>query len=142
LQWVDDNNEPLLTPESKALFTSSNDIKIIWNEFPYNFEPGVSHLCVWSKLQIESDPTSPIGDVSDSTRAIIDRYVVKNFIEHLNLDEANLIWFRNFPAIQSVTELSHIHILIKDLDQTVLDSLVGTSGLTLTEEEVTELSHE
>jgi len=86
---------------------------------------------IWSKVIIESDPESEIGDVSDNTRALIDEYVEKTFINQLGLKRENVIWFRNFPAIQSVRELSHIHVLVKDMDKKDFDKVIKTPGVLL-----------
>lgn len=135
LKWTDENDDIDITPSSNLLFTDASDIRIILNDFPYNFEPNVTHICVWSKLKIKSDPNSPVGDINEPTRSLLNRYVIKNFQDRFKLKEEDVMWFRNFPAIQSVSELSHIHILLRDFDQDLLKSILGTSGVILTEKE-------
>lgn len=135
LGWIE-NGHPALMPASTSLFTEPNDVLIITNDFPYNFESSMTHFVVWSKVIIESDPNSEIGDVTEETRKIINTYVHKTFVGQLGLKPENVIWFRNFPAIQSVRELSHIHILIKDLGQENFDKVFRTPGVMLTHEDL------
>lgn len=138
LNWVKDDI-PDLKPTSEKLFGNADDVFIITNDFPYNFEPSITHLVVWSKNIIESDPESEIGDVDDHTRKIIDRYVEKTFVEQLGLSPKNVVWFRNFPAIQSVRELSHIHVLIKDMKKEEFDQVYRTPGVVLSDKDIQEL---
>ncbi|CCH45082.1 hypothetical protein BN7_4660 [Wickerhamomyces ciferrii] len=139
LQWVNKDGSFALTPKSNELFTYEKDVKIITNDFPYNFEDSITHFVVWSKVIIESDPNSDIGDVDDLTKEIINTYVYKSFVEALGLSKDQVIWFRNFPAIQSVKELSHIHVLIKDLDTKHFSKIIGTPGVVLSKDEIASL---
>lgn len=136
LGWIDENGLPALEPASVTLFTDPSDVLIITNDFPYNFGKPITHFVVWSKVIIESDPESKIGDVSDHTKNIINTYVKKTFVDQLGLKPENVNWFRNFPAIQSVRELSHIHILIRDLDKKDFDKVYKTSGVVLDENDL------
>ncbi|KAH3674812.1 hypothetical protein WICMUC_003015 [Wickerhamomyces mucosus] len=124
-----------LKPSGTKLFENINDFKIIGNDFPYNFENNITHVVVWSKISIPSDPNSKIGDVSLYTKRIIEKYIDKTFIKHFGIQSKNLLWFRNYPILQSVTELSHIHILIRDLDEFKIDEIIGNSGLPLEDDD-------
>ncbi|KAH3686687.1 hypothetical protein WICPIJ_002331 [Wickerhamomyces pijperi] len=114
LQWSSPSE---IKPQSDQLFHNASDFKIIKNDFPYNYTDDISHFCVWSKLTIVSDPQSEIGDVTSHVKAVIDRYVQKTFVEHLGLQQCDVMWFRNYPILQSVKELSHIHVLIRGGDK-------------------------
>jgi hypothetical protein len=133
LMWTTDGNINI-APTSTRLFASEDDLCFIPNDFPYNFEPCVTHLVLWSKRVIPNDPESSIGDVSDGVRRVIYEYVHRNFVQHLGED--NVLWFRNFPILQSVVELSHVHILVKNIPKDFYQSLVNTPGVVLNESEV------
>lgn len=138
LRWTTDGVIDT-TPTSSRLFAHENDVCFIPNDFPYKFEAGVTHLVVWSKLAIPCDPESSIGDVSPATRRVIETYVHRNFVQQMGLPRENVVWFRNFPALQSVVELSHVHVLVKDLSDDFYQAILDTAGTLLSEAEVDEI---
>lgn len=124
LEGIEDSQ--ISIPRSGAgLFKNANDLKIIPNDFPYNLEKNITHLCVWSKVAIESDPSSELGDISDETRLVIEEYVCAKFVDQLGIQRDHLVWFRNWGAIQSVKEISHIHVLIKDMTNDQLEKALA-----------------
>lgn len=125
------DNEIRIASLGRPLFTEASDIKIILNDFPYYFEPDVTHMCVWTKQPIPSDPISTLGDISPQLRARIEAYVVKTFVEGLGVSRDKLVWLRNWDALQSVKEISHIHVIVKGLLQQQLDKVLGTPGVPL-----------
>lgn len=139
LGWLNSDGKVDTTPRSKRLFTDASDIMIITNDFSYNFEPDSTHLCVWTKLDIPSDPESEVGDVTDFTKAVIDRWVTKNFVETLGVPAEDVYWFRNFPSLQSVQELSHVHIVCRGLGEKRFKRVIDTSGVVLSSEEYEEI---
>lgn len=147
LQWFDPSSNDGITDiliiddkrlkvgnKSTQLFACAEDLKILPNHFPYYFEPDVRHYCVWTKLAIPSD-NSDLGDLTPETRAIIDAYVHKTFIEGLGISPDNLVWFRNWAALQSVQAISHIHVIIKGITDEQEQQILYTPGRPLTEEE-------
>lgn len=116
-----------------ALFTNPSDLKIVKNDFPYYFEDDVMHLCVWTKKRIDSDPNSVLGDLSVEMRALLERYVVKTFVEGLHIPRKNLVWFRNWEALQSVKEISHLHVIVKGMTPEQLKEVLGGPGVPLTD---------
>lgn len=114
-----------------ALFSNASDLKVVKNDFPYYFEDDVVHLCVWTKRRIESDPNSALGDLSTEMRALIERYVNKTFVEWLGIPREDLVWFRNWEALQSVKEISHIHVVIKGISEAKLTQVLGGPGVPL-----------
>lgn len=117
LEWDDSTNQTCST----KLFQGG--VKILLNKFPYNFPNNITHLVIWSKIDIPSDPTSPKGDISPKTRSIIDKYVAKTFSSY------DVVWFRNWSNLQSVKALSHIHVLVKDMPD--VHKVLGTNGCLL-----------
>lgn len=58
-------------------FAYDEDIKILWNDWPYGLDPRVVHLVVWTKFDLEEDPVTT--DLTDAARRMIDDYVEKKF---------------------------------------------------------------
>lgn len=114
-----------------GIFSNAADLKIIRNDFPYYFEENVAHLCVWTKQPILSDPQSSVGDLSSETRATIEKYICQTFVKYAGIPRENLLWFRNWEALQSVREISHVHVLAKDISSEQLSLLLGTPGVPL-----------
>lgn len=118
-----------LKPKDRRLLANADDIKILMNDFPYYFDANLTHLCIWTKVDIKSDPSSEKGDISPKTRLIIERYVNKTFVEYLGISKDRILWFRNWSALQSVKNLSHIHVVIRDISDEQLAKVVKKSGV-------------
>lgn len=129
----------VVSDSGSELFSNAADLKVVQNDFPYYFEDDVAHLCVWTKKRIDSDPNSALGDLSPATRAHIERYVAKTFVDGLGVPRENLVWFRNWEALQSVREISHVHVVVKGLTPEQLESVVGGPGVPLTKEDLASL---
>lgn len=56
-----------------------DDIKIIYNDWPYGIDRSIVHLCVWTKFPLDVDEKDPNGDLTPEMRAKIDAYVEKTF---------------------------------------------------------------
>lgn len=67
-----------VVPRGKP-FECEDDIKILWNDWPYGVDERVVHLVVWTKFELEEDPVT--GDVTDETRAAMAAYVRNKFSE-------------------------------------------------------------
>lgn len=67
----------------------------VWriNDFPYYFEPGIEHHCLWS--------TEPLSE------ADIQQHLRARFP-----DQPTLYWV-NPPSLQSIQAIWHCHVLIK-----------------------------
>lgn len=122
------DNQIVVYPGSYKLFTNRDDLKIVPNHFPYYFEDDVVHLCVWSKLRIEPDQASPIGDISPATREVIEKYVSKTFVKAMGIARENILWFKNWEALQSVKSISHLHVIVKGMTQEQLELVLYQSG--------------
>lgn len=55
----------------------ADDIKILYNDWPYGVEQGIIHLVVWTKFELEDDPAT--DDLTPRARQEIDEYVNKTF---------------------------------------------------------------
>lgn len=133
LEELDGVKDDKITVEASGapMFTNPDDLKIVRNDFPYYFEDDVTHLCVWTKRRIESDPESLVGDLSPETRDIIERYVEQTFVKGLGIPRENLVWFRNWEALQSVKEISHVHVVVKGMTKEQVACVLGTAGVPL-----------
>lgn len=143
LQWAKLSDIENLKDEEIGIISKSDnfregeDLKILMNDFPYNFDTGIVHLCIWTKFRIPTDPESLVGDISLKTRNLIEKYLHKTFDKYVTWD--NLLWFKNWESLQSVKNLSHVHVIINGLSQDQLNELLYSPGQPLTEEEVEEV---
>lgn len=100
------------------------DYKIKLNDWPYGLTPDITHLVVWSKQRLREH--KPAGDLTPESIM-----VVKFFIQHKIIDmlaaagvsdaAERVLWFRNWTGLQSVRGLEHVHILVRNAPQEVLD---------------------
>ena len=58
-------------------FEYPEDIKILWNDWPYGLDKRIVHLVVWTKFELKADPVT--GDLTDVARTEIDDFVSKTF---------------------------------------------------------------
>lgn len=56
-----------------------DDIKIIYNDWPYGIDKSIVHLCVWTKFPLDVDEEDPNGDLTPEMRGKIDAYVERTF---------------------------------------------------------------
>lgn len=91
--------------------------RIVPNDFPYFCEPGIAHWVLWkygtnSEIATEDIdwaikelssliPPSSADDGSSSSSNI--------------LDQSNVIYWENPPNLKSLPEISHVHILLRDI---------------------------
>jgi hypothetical protein len=111
---------------SKIPFADPSDYKILLNDWPYGWEPGLRHIVVWLKPRIPTDPKT--GDLTPESRALIEGFVQKTFVEPLRASGFpgdSVQWFKNWPSIQSVRALEHFHVIVKDVPDEYLYQLTG-----------------
>lgn len=58
-------------------FQYADDIKILWNDWPYGLDKKVVHLVVWTKFELKANQVN--GDLTEEARAEIDAFVTKTF---------------------------------------------------------------
>ena len=75
-----------------------DDIKIIYNDWPYGIDKSIVHLCVWTKFPLDVDEKDPNGDLTPEMRAKIDEYVNKAFGSRVPAQNVSRL-FDLFPAI-------------------------------------------
>lgn len=150
-------NKLPLSADGRTLFQDvAKDIRILSNDFPYALEKGIVHVVVWSRVRIpvedievseqhennSTDNTSnnnnngelkkalltPTSKITDEARTLIQRYVDLNFVEGLGLPKENVLWFKNWTALQSIPAMEHFHVMILNPPMEKLESLYGTGG--------------
>lgn len=103
-------------------FEDASDYKMMPNDWPYGLEKGISHLVVWLKNRLEVEP--PLGDMTPSSRRLVEEFVQKEFIEPTNAlvgGKDNVLWFKNWVSLQSVPGIDHVHVLIRNAPQEFVD---------------------
>ncbi|KAI1640205.1 hypothetical protein F4809DRAFT_521665 [Biscogniauxia mediterranea] len=111
---------PPFTPSSNIPFDDPSDYCVLINDWPYGMTTDVTHIVVWSRTVIETDPET--GDMTAGSRRTVGDFVKKFFADRLGPDGGSrVLWFKNWVALQSVRSLEHIHVMVKDVGQDVLD---------------------
>ncbi|KAK9247592.1 hypothetical protein V1506DRAFT_37888 [Lipomyces tetrasporus] len=111
LKWGPDR--ALAKPISTKLFEVRDDYRILINDFPYGFENGIVHLVVWTKNLIpKAQSGSLTADLMPEGRHKIQAFVDTNFRDALGMKSDDILWFKNWAALQSIKEIDHFHILL------------------------------
>ena len=105
---------------SPVPFEDPSDYRVLGNDWPYDFVPGITHIVVWSRTPIPVDPTT--GGLAPETRKMIDEFVNRYFVDRLGPDgKERVMWFKNWVALQSVRALEHIHVMVRDVEPSLLE---------------------
>ncbi|KAJ5943673.1 hypothetical protein N7516_003841 [Penicillium verrucosum] len=106
-------------------FADPEDYKILRNDWPYGLTSGISHLVVWLRTPIPVQSNE--GHLTDESRAMINSFVQKTFVDRLAKDPRNfsdpdshVLWFKNWVGLQSVRALEHVHILVRDVPEDIV----------------------
>ncbi|KAM0284418.1 hypothetical protein ACHAQH_001994 [Verticillium albo-atrum] len=112
---------PPFTPTSTVPFAEPADYRVLINDWPYGLTPDVTHVVVWSRTPIETDPQT--GDMTAESRRLIQEFVDRYFVDDLGADgKERVLWFKNWVALQSVRALEHFHVLVKNADPELLET--------------------
>ncbi|PHH89897.1 hypothetical protein CDD83_5011 [Cordyceps sp. RAO-2017] len=116
--------QPPFTPESQVPLASEADYAVLLNDWPYGLEPGITHLVVWSRTLIPTDPET--GDLTPASRDVVHSFVQSYFVEPLGAGgKGRVLWFKNWVSLQSVRSLEHFHVLVRDVDDNTLERWTG-----------------
>ncbi|KAI2466582.1 hypothetical protein F4781DRAFT_349541 [Annulohypoxylon bovei var. microspora] len=111
---------PPFIPASTIPFDDPSDYRVLINDWPYGLTPNMTHIVVWSRTTIETNPET--GDMTSESRRTVTNFVKEFFTDKLGPDgDDRVLWFKNWVALQSVRALEHIHIIVKDIEKTLLD---------------------
>lgn len=135
--WTPDSSVNLIeTPipdipyKNATPFADPFDYKVLRNDWPYGVTPDITHIVVWSKTPIATKPEN--GDVTDESRALIEGFVDRTFVQRLQTDPSfegiqkdvirkkHVLWFKNWAALQSVRSLEHFHVLVRGVPDGVI----------------------
>lgn len=101
-------------------FASTEDYRILRNDWGYAFEPGIKHIVVWLKQRL---PVDEDGGLTESGRGIVNGFIEREFRRKAGEKESasKIVWFKNTTTLQSVRSLEHVHVLVRDVDEDVLE---------------------
>lgn len=121
LYWtpISPDGPPQFNHISSIPFDDPRDYAVLRNDWPYGFEAGITHLVVWTKTPIETNDSR--GDVTAASRQIIEDFVRRYFVVDLERGEERVQWFKNWVSLQSVRGLDHIHVLVKDVPEELIE---------------------
>jgi Protein of unknown function (DUF3605) len=111
---------PPFTPISLVPFEDPSDYRVRLNDWPYGLQPDITHIVVWSRTIIPTDPET--GDMTPSSRAIVQSFVQRYFTNSLGPGgDHKVMWFKNWVALQSVRTLEHIHVMVHRVGPEILE---------------------
>ncbi|KJX94033.1 hypothetical protein TI39_contig4224g00001, partial [Zymoseptoria brevis] len=102
-----------------------NLYKILPNDWPYGLSPSITHLVVWTKFTLPTNPDSPTGDLTSAARNAVQAFVDRKFGSVCG--EENVLWFRNGAALKSVRAVEHFHVLLRDARPEWVEEWTGGS---------------
>ncbi|KAF6237504.1 hypothetical protein HO173_004394 [Letharia columbiana] len=115
MEYVRDRRLRWTDLDAKGLaFEDPDDVKIIYNDWPYGIDKSIVHLCVWTKFPLDVDEKDPNGDLTPEMRGKIDGYVERTFGSRVPAE--NIIWFKNWAKLKSIHSMEHFHVMMKDPD--------------------------
>ncbi|KLJ06643.1 hypothetical protein EMPG_09257 [Blastomyces silverae] len=116
LGWVDD-----LKPRGTRPFDHPDDIKILYNDWPYGVEKDIAHLVIWTKFELEDDPAT--DDLTPRMRREIDEFVERTFRARMPAEK--VIWFKNWKSLKSVHAIEHFHVMLYQADPAFLHEITN-----------------
>ncbi|KAJ5174710.1 uncharacterized protein N7482_000587 [Penicillium canariense] len=112
LRWGDGNPEDL-HPRGGP-FEFAEDIRILYNDWPYGIDTDIIHLVVWTKFELPDDPAT--DDLTGEAREAIQRFVQATFCARVAPEQ--VVWFKNWKSLKSVHAVEHFHVMLHRPDLT------------------------
>ncbi|KAK7941037.1 uncharacterized protein PG986_013424 [Apiospora aurea] len=110
-----------IMPKGRPFECPEQDIKTLWNDWPYGLDKRIVHLVVWTKFDLEEDPQTL--DLTNAARKEINDYVDRVFGSRLPRE--NYIWFKNWSSLKSVHAVEHFHVMLFDPDPAFIDEITN-----------------
>jgi hypothetical protein len=113
---------PIQTSPQSVLCKSNpciEDIKILYNDWPYGIDPSIVHLVVWTKFELDDDPVT--GLCTEESKQEIEAYVQKTFAPKVK----ELVWFKNWKSLKSVHAVEHFHVMLYKPDPEFLKNITN-----------------
>lgn len=70
-------------------FKHTGDWSVKWNDWPYGIDERITHLVVWTKFDLDEDPTNPLGDLSTECRTVVNEFVQETFASAVGQDNVS-----------------------------------------------------
>lgn len=105
LQWK------TMTPKGRP-FEFDEDIKILYNDWPYGIDDRIVHLVIWTKFELDEDAETGLS--TPESHQQMDAFVHKTFGSRVQAD--NVAWFKNWRSLKSVHAVEHFHVMLYDAD--------------------------
>lgn len=102
-------------------FANEADYQVLINDWPYGLAPGIKHLIVWLKTRLESEPTK--GDMTQKSRQQVGDFIQARFVDRVKAlpgEQEKVIWFKNWTALQSIPGMEHVHVLVRDVPDSII----------------------
>jgi hypothetical protein len=112
---------PFLLPLPTLISPTTDDHRILPNDWPYGLAPGIVHLVVWTKFALPTDPTT--NELEPATQRLVQDFVDRTFVRVCGADR--VVWFLNGPELKSVLAVEHFHVLLLEPDVEWVTGLVG-----------------
>jgi len=107
-------------------FADSRDYAILRNDWAYGVERGIVHVVVWLKQRL---PVDEQGALSEQGKGMVEAFVKREFRERVGEGKgeegSRVLWFKNTTDLQSVRGLEHVHVLLRGVDEGVLERWMG-----------------
>ena len=123
----DANAAPQFDSKDPVPFKERSDFKVLINDWPYGLEQGITHIVVWLKTPIPADPES--GMITEDGAILIQEFVQTYFVKRMREagllgdhqdDQERVMWFKNWIKLQSVRAIEHVHVLVRDASEELL----------------------
>lgn len=108
------------------MIRAKDDIKILYNDWPYGLDPRIVHVVVWTKFELKAgdvNELNPHGDLTPEARAEINDYVDRTFVSVCGKE--NVIWFKNWASLKSIDAVEHFHVMLFDPDMEFVRRVTG-----------------
>ena len=120
---------PLFDTDSDVPFGSAKDFTILYNDWPYGMSPGITHLVIWLKTRVAVEGKE--GYLTAESRDLIDEFVNRTFVDRVQDDGSashKVMWFKNWVGLQSVRGVEHVHVLVRNVSQSILNEWTVHKG--------------
>jgi hypothetical protein len=84
-------------------------LKLLPNDFPYNFEGGVRHYCLWKIDGLNREVVTP-DEIQVAIEELRDIVVSENGCDKESVDTC---FYTNPVALKSILDIDHVHILAR-----------------------------
>lgn len=72
--------------KGKPFECPEEDVKVLYNDWPYGIDPRIVHLAVWTKFPLAEDPASATADLTEECRQQIENFMEKTFYRDIPRD--------------------------------------------------------